>query len=110
MCLFLFFVKQKTAYVMRISDWSSDVCSSDLLFVDWGGEASMFLVGVDRLLRQVEKACEDHQEDHDHEARALALLQMRLGSPHQECGDVLGILVERLRRAVVIGQIGRAHV
>src|SRR3546814_8426061 len=25
-----FFVKQKTAYEMRISDWSSDVCSSDL--------------------------------------------------------------------------------
>src|SRR3546814_4547598 len=29
MCYFLFF-KQKTAYEMRISDWSSDVCSSDL--------------------------------------------------------------------------------
>src|SRR3546814_16981909 len=28
---FVFFVKQKTAYDMRISDWSSDVCSSDLL-------------------------------------------------------------------------------
>src|SRR3546814_13465715 len=27
-----FFFKQKTAYEMRISDWSSDVCSSDLLF------------------------------------------------------------------------------
>src|SRR3546814_5301339 len=27
---FLFFFKQKTAYEMRISDWSSDVCSSDL--------------------------------------------------------------------------------
>src|SRR3546814_16807985 len=27
----LFFFKQKTAYEMRISDWSSDVCSSDLL-------------------------------------------------------------------------------
>src|SRR3546814_200097 len=26
----MFFVKQKTAYDMRISDWSSDVCSSDL--------------------------------------------------------------------------------
>src|SRR3546814_1513101 len=25
-----FFIKQKTAYEMRISDWSSDVCSSDL--------------------------------------------------------------------------------
>src|SRR3546814_2127399 len=37
MCLILFgiiiffFFKQKTAYEMRISDWSSDVCSSDLL-------------------------------------------------------------------------------
>src|SRR3546814_6726347 len=26
----VFFIKQKTAYEMRISDWSSDVCSSDL--------------------------------------------------------------------------------
>src|SRR3546814_3511035 len=35
-CMFFFF-KQKTAYEMRISDWSSDVCSSDLIgraFVD----------------------------------------------------------------------------
>src|SRR3546814_7847990 len=32
MCVwfFFFFFKQKTAYEMRISDWSSDVCSSDL--------------------------------------------------------------------------------
>src|SRR3546814_1579612 len=28
---YFFFFKQKTAYEMRISDWSSDVCSSDLL-------------------------------------------------------------------------------
>src|SRR3546814_282086 len=33
MCLLLVFCfKQKTAYDMRISDWSSDVCSSDLLY------------------------------------------------------------------------------
>src|SRR3546814_10123307 len=30
MCGFFFFYKQKTAYELRISDWSSDVCSSDL--------------------------------------------------------------------------------
>src|SRR3546814_2483273 len=30
-CLHFFFFKQKTAYELRISDWSSDVCSSDLL-------------------------------------------------------------------------------
>src|SRR3546814_16149394 len=29
-CISFFFFKQKTAYEMRISDWSSDVCSSDL--------------------------------------------------------------------------------
>src|SRR3546814_3044364 len=34
MCFFFF--KQKTAYEMRISDWSSDVCSSDLMNIfDW---------------------------------------------------------------------------
>src|SRR3546814_1111077 len=31
LCLWFFFFKQKTAYEMRISDWSSDVCSSDLI-------------------------------------------------------------------------------
>src|SRR3546814_9933605 len=37
--VFLFFFKQKTAYEMRISDWSSDVCSSDLwLAKTWLGE------------------------------------------------------------------------
>src|SRR3546814_14951043 len=32
---FFFFCKQKTAYEMRISDWSSDVCSSDLRLGRW---------------------------------------------------------------------------
>src|SRR3546814_2775264 len=34
----VFCFKQKTAYEMRISDWSSDVCSSDLLYADELGE------------------------------------------------------------------------
>src|SRR3546814_5249580 len=33
-----FFCKQKTAYEMRISDWSSDVCPSDLLRSEAGGD------------------------------------------------------------------------
>src|SRR3546814_18973647 len=33
-CSVFFFFKQKTAYDMRISDWSSDVCSSDLLTME----------------------------------------------------------------------------
>src|SRR3546814_5027175 len=31
--MLFFFFKQKTAYEMRISDWSSDVCSSDLTYL-----------------------------------------------------------------------------
>src|SRR3546814_6182836 len=34
--MLFFFFKQKTAYEMRISDWSSDVCSSDLDFARLG--------------------------------------------------------------------------
>src|SRR3546814_3899174 len=34
--IFFFFFKQKTAYEVRISDWSSDVCSSDLSSGDTG--------------------------------------------------------------------------
>src|SRR3546814_5116798 len=60
---FFFFFKQKTAYEMRISDWSSDVCSSDLL--DLGDEGALrpaeqrrqhlsglVIVVVDRLLAE----------------------------------------------------------
>src|SRR3546814_10076719 len=35
-----FFFKQKTAYEMRISDWSSDVCSSDLSAKAWLSEGA----------------------------------------------------------------------
>src|SRR3546814_2652198 len=47
---FIIFFKEKTAYNMRISDWSSDVCSADLRFeplaVDGDGQ-------VERLRREV---------------------------------------------------------
>src|SRR3546814_4685299 len=48
LCFLFFFFKQKTAYEMRISDWSSDVCSSDLV-----GHAQP--VGVRRVEEQVER-------------------------------------------------------
>src|SRR3546814_6554304 len=50
LCVFFFF-KQKTAYEMRISDWSSDVCSSDLNMLhpsspQWGEEGCSMLRGL----------------------------------------------------------------
>src|SRR3546814_20398206 len=50
----VFFFKQKTAYEMRISDWSSDVCSSDLLINDvrqvvaGAAQAVRIALGADR--------------------------------------------------------------
>src|SRR3546814_6782562 len=45
---FFFFFKQKTAYEMRISDWSSDVCSSDLVAAALVFVALRDLVALDR--------------------------------------------------------------
>src|SRR3546814_3555121 len=70
-CL-LFFFKQKTAYELRISDWSSDVCSSDLRGVAVAGGAGGQLVeliaqdGALRLLVVVSAA--RHSGDQCHEA------------------------------------------
>src|SRR3546814_16889592 len=48
---FFFFFKQKTAYEMRISDWSSDVCSSDL---------QMLLPWCERIALNLTQAIEIH--------------------------------------------------
>src|SRR3546814_7992344 len=48
---FFFFFKQKTAYEMRISDWSSDVCSSDLTDHQFCVHAEL-MVGLGLLLTQ----------------------------------------------------------
>src|SRR3546814_8012105 len=99
MCVVLvfFFFKQKTAYEMRISDWSSDVCSSDL---PEGPRAGALL----RVLRG-RRARPDVAED------ASAADRGRV--PHRPGGVRRGLLRGDDRRrgdeedAV---QIGRAHV
>src|SRR3546814_2511719 len=50
--MFCFFFKQKTAYEMRISDWSSDVCSSDLgSSRDWAAKG-VRLAGVEAIVAE----------------------------------------------------------
>src|SRR3546814_8599142 len=65
MLYFFFFFKQKTAYEMRISDWSSDVCSSDLRGGEHGGEGR----GDGGQLRRVEQAKGGEPDDGACEAR-----------------------------------------
>src|SRR3546814_9593452 len=63
-CLFFFF-KQKTAYEMRISDWSSDVCSSDLLCCD-GATARQCAAATDARLHFPSRSCWIDAADPDH--------------------------------------------
>src|SRR3546814_5241774 len=72
MCLIFFFFKQKTAYEMRISDWSSDVCSSDLPDPQEGE----FL--VDNALATVERGCADRPPF----LRLAFILQMAIADRH----------------------------
>src|SRR3546814_6099346 len=62
----VFFFKQKTAYEMRISDWSSDVCSSDLLIGDLPPAQrvprAIGLAPQERILAAARRAVEEHRD------------------------------------------------
>src|SRR3546814_7226541 len=82
MLFLFFFVKQKAAYVMRISDWSSDVCSSDLL------STAISAISDGRLLYR------------GHDARLLA--------ETATLEDVAALLWQAPLRLGTRGEIGRA--
>src|SRR3546814_6005454 len=71
-----FFFKQKTAYEMRISDWSSDVCSSDLLAMR-GMDIGRKLEGKQDLARVV-----GHADD-----RALRVQRKEFGEIMNQVAD-----------------------
>src|SRR3546814_10012843 len=60
---FFFFFKQKTAYEMRISDWSSDVCSSDLYGHDLGFEKIIAKAAKNIYLTEVQKIAHSFFEE-----------------------------------------------
>src|SRR3546814_4819215 len=90
-----FFFKQKTAYEMRISDWSSDVCSSDL---------------TDRH-RTVRRPCGAHCGEYfKREAQTVVeaapvLIRPRVVQRRQEARQQIPV-----RRVKLDHEIGRAHV
>src|SRR3546814_9778804 len=65
MCFFFF--KQKTAYEMRISDWSSDVCSSDL-------NAEPYMISIENKIPQP-------MRPHGFRGRIFGVLMERLNRP-----------------------------
>src|SRR3546814_19553780 len=63
MCIIFFFFKQKTAYEMRISDWSSDVCSSDLQAEDDLDQPAESARGIAEGKAQAGDDDDDHRDD-----------------------------------------------
>src|SRR3546814_6364659 len=79
--VFVFFFKQKTAYELRISDWSSDVCSSDLrafykMIVD---RASGAVIGLHLLGPEAPEILQ------------IAAVAMRAGATKQHFDDTMAL-------------------
>src|SRR3546814_1195396 len=92
--VFVFFFKQKTAYEMRISDWSSDVCSSDLL------EAAAEALGM----------TDDELRDALHDGQTIAELADAAGVDLEGIVDALvAAHQEHLAEAVADGHLGQAQ-
>src|SRR3546814_5580157 len=101
MLLVFFFFKQKTAYEMRISDWSSDVCSSDLLELRRG--AGAYICGEESAMLE---SIEGKRGLPRHRPPYIAEIGL-FGRPtlNQNVETVFWV-----RDIVEQGEIGRAHV
>src|SRR3546814_5347857 len=107
-----FFFKQKTAYEMRTSDWSSDVCSSDLTAITLNAMHPDLLVvrhqdsGAVALLAQKVGCGVINGGDGSHEHPTQALLDAL--TIRRRKGSLEGLLVAIC--GDILHKIGRAHV
>src|SRR3546814_4219754 len=120
---FFFFFKQKTAYEMRISDWSSDVCSSDLRWEQFSLDPDDLDIpargprdrrhardqstAADRCDERVDIGC---VLEHLDRGRALAGDDARIVERVDEGVAALGLQFAGVRISGVEREIGRAHV
>src|SRR3546814_16946133 len=99
MCVVVFFFfKQKTAYEMRISDWSSDVCSSDLP----GREAGVILVerGLERKTPGRAEEIDQHRQRAVFEIERAHVEPSRIGRAGQHRAEPrFGLAMARERRS-----------
>src|SRR3546814_1242523 len=102
-CVFLFVFKQKTAYEMRISDWSSDVCSSDLGQPGPRAGEEGDAAGVGKLQRRLRIVVDEDFLDRRAHGRMV-------GDHRGEHGVEMREPVGQGGLGVGLDQIGRAHV
>src|SRR3546814_20994541 len=85
--MFFFFFNQKTSYEMRISDWSSDVCSSDLALADLQANVA----GQEALLGEAQRAAAEAREAH---AAATAAVEAKQAEIEQLRADIREFAVQ----------------
>src|SRR3546814_1778103 len=99
----VFFFKQKTAYEMRISDWSSDVCSSDLPDGGLSGGDRVLVrhpcrCGGDKSVRRkvgdAVAGCIPAEQLQRDRGRQLRRYSDRIGSQLHRTADLLGLLLQ----------------
>src|SRR3546814_4446568 len=88
--LYLFFFKQKTAYEMRISDWSSDVCSSDLRGRPSPHKHIRLTQLRDDLFRRKTLTSHNFLQFFRHNRLSLELDQFFQGRPNHADMDIIG--------------------
>src|SRR3546814_10612523 len=101
--MFFFFFKQKTAYEIRISDWSSDVCSSDLRQADAAEAGLIADEGVGQII-----ALEIVARIAPRPAEAARQIELRLHARRHGAVRIGGGEVEPVGRDVRAVEIGRA--
>src|SRR3546814_3302471 len=88
--MMFFFFKQKTAYEMRISDWSSDVCSSDLRSLSVPGMScsmnSTTVTSLPSARYTVHFQADDAAADHEQLLRHVGQLERVGGVHHPQIG------------------------
>src|SRR3546814_11141897 len=99
--VFFFFFKQKTAYELRISDWSSDVCSSDLLHPRVGGTGRLVLGGT-ALMAHLIGYCRTEARQCNRQ-RTIQCLRPLTATDHQDVQRVV-LLAQALGRLGELGQ------
>src|SRR3546814_4501843 len=106
-CIIIFFFKQKTAYEMRISDWSSDVCSSDLQM------AKAVDVGEPRQVAQGQRLVGEQRAREQGERRILGARDgdtalQSLAAANDDLIHWPSLADASLRASGAVGQIGSA--
>src|SRR3546814_7512834 len=117
---FFFFFKQKTAYEVRISDWSSDVCSSDLTASASDNDSAQYAAAAKALSQDKDGkaivAAEEAVAANPQDGAYRSLLGQaylsggRFASAETSFEDALSLGHADAQTVIGLAKIGRAHV